>query len=308
VAKDQQQIPFKIRLKAWWEGYHAADWMRIHGTADAGQAFEPPPGPRPADEEPEPVAPYSDSHVRFLELAWGPGFTGPNSEEFILDLVKPLGLGPEHTVLEIGAGLGGGTRAIAKAFGVWIEGKEANANLAETGMEQSIKAGLGERAPIRHYDPAALNFQENRYDAIFSKDEFFRIADKKQLFNGLKTALKAGGQLVFTDFVASGAGSENAALKAWRDHEPGLPGLGDIDEISEYLTASGLKVRVREDISDRYRRVILGEWARLLGKVQRRELSPRWHDYLTAVTEFEQSRMAALDRGSLRVYRFHLYK
>ena len=307
MAKDQQQIPFKTRLKAWWEGYDPADLMRRHGAADSEPAFEPPPGPHPADEKPEPVVAYSESHVQFLELAWGQGFTGPNSEEFILDLARPLGLGSKHTILEIGAGLGGGTRAIAKLFGVWIEGMEANATLAEKGMERSVKAGLGERAPIRHYDPEALDFPESRYDAVFSKEEFFRIADKKRLFNGLKGTLKPGGQLLFTDFVAA-AGAEDAALKAWRDSEPESPALGDIDEVTQYLNGSGLNVRICEDISDRYRRVVLGEWARLLGKVQRRDLPQRWHNYLTAVTELEHNRMAALDGGSLKVYRFHTYK
>jgi cyclopropane fatty-acyl-phospholipid synthase-like methyltransferase len=307
VAQEQQQIPFKIRLKAWWEGYDPADLMRLHGAADAGPAFEPPPGIHPADEKPEPVVAFSESHIEFLELAWGQGFSGPNSEEFILDLAKPLGLGPEHTVLEIGAGLGGGTRAIAKSFGVWIEGMEANATLAEQGMERSVRAGLGERAPIRHYDPEALDFPESRYDAVFSKESIYRVADKERMFNALTGTLKPGGQLLFTDFIAA-AGAEDAALKAWRDSEPESPNLGDVDEISQYLSGSGLNIRICEDISERYQRVVLGEWARLLGRVQRREVSPRWHNYLTAVTELEQNRMAALDDGSLRVYRFHSYK
>jgi cyclopropane fatty-acyl-phospholipid synthase-like methyltransferase len=307
VAEDQEHIPFKIRLKAWWEGYDPADLMRLHGAADAEPGFEPPPGPHPADEKPEPVVAFSKSHIKFVELAWGQGFTGPNSEEFILDLARPLGLGPKHTVLEIGAGLGGGTRAIAKSFGVWIEGMEANATLAEQAMERSFRAGLGERAPIRHYDPEALDFQEHRYDAVFSKERIYCIADKERLFNALMETLKPGGQLLFTDFIAA-AGAEDAALKAWRDSEPESPNLGDVDEVSQYLSGSGLNIRICEDISERYQRVVLGEWARLLGRVQRREVSLRWHNYLTAVTELEQNRMAALDDGSLRVYRFHAYK
>ncbi len=175
-------------------------------------------------------------------------------------------------------------------------------------MERSVRAGLGERAPIRHFDPEALDLQESRYDAVFGKEAFFRIADKERLFEGVMLALKPGGQLLFTDFVAAGAGAEDAALKAWRDGQPELTALGDVDEISKLLTDSGLSVRICEDISERYQRVVLGEWARLLGTVQQRELSQRWHNYLTAVTEREQNRMAALDGGSLKVYRFHSYK
>jgi cyclopropane fatty-acyl-phospholipid synthase-like methyltransferase len=211
-------------------------------------------------------------------------------------------------VLNLGAGLGASTRAIAKAFDVWIEGLEANSTLAKLAAERSVKAGMGERAMVRHYDPEALDLQEGRYDAIFSREALFVVADKKGLFEGLRDALKADGQLLFTDFVLTEPGAEDAAVKAWQDNEAEAPILWAIQQVTEALTSLGLEVRISEDISDRYQRVVQEEWARLLDMVRRNELPRRLRNYLNEAAELERYRMAALGGGSLRVYRFHTYK
>src|SRR5476651_2050232 len=41
---------------------------------------------------------------------WGDGFVMPGNAEFILDTVKPVGLNPAMSMLDISAGLGGAAR------------------------------------------------------------------------------------------------------------------------------------------------------------------------------------------------------
>ncbi len=308
AKKGEQRIPFPIRLKAWWEGYDPADLMRLRGGWEGDNGVGADPEDLAVEAPPEEVVRYSDSHIAFAELAWGEGSIGPDSQAFVLDLAKPLALDPKHSVLNLGAGLGASTRAIAKAFDVWIEGLEANSTLAKLAAERSVKAGLGERAMVRHYDPEAADLQEGRYDAIFSREALFVVANKKALFEGLRDALKANGQLLFTDFVLSDPGAEDAAVKSWKDKEAEAPTLWTIKQVTDGLTSLGLEVRISEDISDRFQQVVQQEWARLLDKVQQNQLPRRLQNYLTEAAELERYRMAALDGGSLRVYRFHTYK
>src|SRR3546814_17120042 len=88
--------------------------------------------------------------LEVMQQIWGKGMSGPGDEEYILRLVKPLALNPAHTVIDVGAGLGGATRLIAEKFDIWITGLESDREVADKGMELSTMAGLAKRAPI-HY-------------------------------------------------------------------------------------------------------------------------------------------------------------
>src|SRR3546814_19255546 len=81
----------------------------------------------------------------------------PGDEEKNLRLVKPLALNPAHTVIDVGAGLGGATRLIAEKFDIWITGLESDREVADKGMELSTMAGLAKRAPIHHFDSDRSN-------------------------------------------------------------------------------------------------------------------------------------------------------
>jgi hypothetical protein len=84
--------------------------------------------------------------------------------------------------------------------------------------------------------------------------------------------------------------------------------LWTVEMMFKHLTQLGLDVRIREDMTDRYRRVVIGEWARLLGAVKQHGVPRHLYNYLAAEMELAQLRMAALESGSLAIYRFHAFK
>ncbi len=108
----------KTRLKAWWEGYDPADLM-------TGPAPEPVLGPvAPLETPPEEIPPLEQPHIKVSQQIWGEGFTRPGGAAAILTLVKPFAINPSMTVMDFGAGLGGGTRAVSEEFNVWVNGFE----------------------------------------------------------------------------------------------------------------------------------------------------------------------------------------
>ena len=96
-------------------------------------------------------------------------------------------------VIIIGAGLGGPARVLAKEFGVWITGVEQSRELAAAGMELSTMAGLGKKAAIVPYDPAAPEPFERNFDRVLAKDGMFTVADKGHLIACVAKKLKAEG-------------------------------------------------------------------------------------------------------------------
>ena len=89
---------------------------------------------------------------------------------------------------------------MAEQQGSWVDGLEANAVLAAVGMERMTKAGLGKKAPIRHYDPETFRWPK-RVDVVFAREAFFTLANKADLAAAVSAILKPGGQFLFTDYT-----------------------------------------------------------------------------------------------------------
>jgi cyclopropane fatty-acyl-phospholipid synthase-like methyltransferase len=174
---------------------------------------------------------------------WGTDFVSPGGEDYLKSLVKPLGLNREMSVLDLSAGPGGPARCVHTASGAWVTGLEANPLLAEHGAARSVKLGLKKQAGVSHYDPHALTI-ERRFDAIFSKELFFTVQDKRKLFGDIHAGLKPFGQLLFLDYVLEDG---NSAPQRWLDREPLEPFPVTAGETKRLLTKARFDVRITED-------------------------------------------------------------
>ena len=190
------------------------------GTTPAADGEATPAAGPGLDRQGRPL--WSATRLDVAEKLWGEGFVSPGSEDYLPTLVKPLGLNPAMSVLDLGAGLGGTTRLMAKQFGAWVTGLESSPLLVKAGMERSYKLGLVRQAPIQAYDPEAFRYPK-RVDAVFAKEAFFTVIDKAGLLDNLVVVLKPRGQVLFTDYVTDPGGLESPALASWAAREPVEP-------------------------------------------------------------------------------------
>ncbi|MCW8836272.1 MAG: class I SAM-dependent methyltransferase [Rhodospirillales bacterium] len=274
------------------------------------------PAPRAAtrddveEDAPEeaPAAIWPPQRLVVANRLWGGDFIIPGGEKFILDFTRMLGLSEATSMLNIGAGLGGESRAWAEDCGVWVDGLESIPELAELGMERSTRAGMQRKAPIKLFNPEDLTLQEKKYNAIVGFESFFTVANKEQLFNTIEGALRVDGHLLFTDFVLPNADEPDEAVRRWFSHEPVRPHLWTAKQVYNYLSGREFDVRVAEDISAEYRSRVLGGWLRLLGELTKPDLTPDFAEALIAECEFWLYRISAIDSGGLRVYRYDAIK
>src|SRR5277367_2673347 len=105
---------FRKHLHAWWEGYY------VDNPHEQGEQ----PSQPPVTEEDKKNDKWSLERIKVAELIWGDGFTFPGGADHVLQMVKPMTLTSAKSMLDIGCGLGGATRAIAKTFGTWVIGME----------------------------------------------------------------------------------------------------------------------------------------------------------------------------------------
>src|SRR5947207_639404 len=98
--------PLLARLRGW-----------LAGDRKAPTAPRAPPAEGASQASPA-VPPLSRMTV--AQWLWGDGYLMPGGPDFVLELVKPFGLTPAMSTLDLSAGLGGPARAIAQTFGTYV--------------------------------------------------------------------------------------------------------------------------------------------------------------------------------------------
>lgn len=296
-------ISWKMRLKAWWEGYD------LSGLGSAARAAVPggAANGRGAAGEAGAAQAWTADPVEIVERLWGRGFHTPGGEDHIPTLIKPLALDSTMSVLEVGAGLGGAARLMAAQTGAWITGLEADPALAAAGMHRSIEKGLEKQAAIQVFDPERVAI-DKRYDVVFAKESFFTIKRKNELLEAVVEAIKPGGQLLFTDYVLAHSATTGADVDSWRQGEPMSVHPWTVGQYVERLKRLKLDIRISEDLSERQRVMILEAWNRMLKDLPKGRLAPESRAALLDEAELWLRRVAAIEGGDLRVYRFHALK
>jgi cyclopropane fatty-acyl-phospholipid synthase-like methyltransferase len=318
-------LRWRTRVRAWWEGYDLSGLRAEIAAAEAELAEEenrrttaagiilPPPltaiatpfPGEPVDRQGKPV--WTADRVGVAETLWGQDFLTPGGVEHTTYLVKPFGINPTMSLLDLAAGLGGAGRTIAREYKAWVTGMESSALLAQMGMERSEKAGFSKQAPVQHYDPASLTLS-HRYDGIFAKEAFFSVADKDRLFDTIAAGLKPGGQFLFTDYcIETEEALANPRLARWSAHEQVLPVLWPARRLASALKARKLDVRISEDMTHLQRRLVLRALGHLLEHLDAHTMRPNTKLAVLDEVELWARRMGAFEAG-LRVYRFYCMK
>ncbi len=296
------KIPLKLRLKAWWEGYDLE--VRQKQSERSDEAAQ-------GDEEEQGIKPFErwdEAHLELLRTVWDGDFVTPGGNDYILQLVKPFGLNPAMSMVELGAGSGGAARLMAKDFGVWITGMEGERKLADAGMALSEKAGLEKKAPIVHFDPQNFELKAKSFDCIFSKEFFYTVQDKERLVEALEFGMKENGQLLFTDYVLAKEGGSSQAIDDWAAGEYIKPHPWSMEQYVRELTNRKLDIRITEDITDKFRNMVVQAWAKFMTSQGAGAVNNDIASALVEEVELWTRRVKALESGDLRVCRIYALK
>ena len=124
-------------------------------------------------------------------------------------------LGPQHSVLELGSGMGDGCEYVATHFGCRV-----------TGVEMSTQQI--ERARERHPDRRSRNFDfvhadmlnwepSERYDVVYFGDMLPLAEDRRAVLERVHRWLRPGGVMAITDIVAGSDLDEDERAFLWEE-------------------------------------------------------------------------------------------
>lgn len=116
-------------------------------------------------------------------------------------LMEALGLGPGQRVIDLGCGIGGPARFVARATGAQVTGVDLTQEFVETGRELVRMSGMDDMVTLRQGSILDLPFDDAAFDAAYMIHVGMNIADKARLFDEARRVLRPGGLFAIYDVM-----------------------------------------------------------------------------------------------------------
>jgi sterol 24-C-methyltransferase len=208
---------------------------------------------------------FFDLVTDFYEYGWGQSFhfaPRHRGEEFQASLARyelylalRLGLRPGMTVLDVGCGVGGPMRTIARASRAAIVGVTNNAYHVARARLHNRNAGLEELCRVVHGDFMTLPLPDASVDAAYQIEATSHAPDLARVYGEIHRVLKPGGAFAGYEWCLTSAydadNPEHRALKQAIELGNGLTELRRPRDVLEALEAAGFEVLESEDVAQR---------------------------------------------------------
>lgn len=303
--RPRRHIPLKLRLAAWWEGYDAEYFVsRLNSGKSAADelaeernfhsVFDP------AEGDPNE---WTSIRTQVVQDIWTPGFIAPGGVEYSADLLNGCSLEPAETMLQIGIGFGGSTRAIIERYGNYVACYDRDPALVKEAWRQAAEHRVSSKLDIELENLEKMKLKEGYFRAALLREILYTIKGKATLLEKIWDSLKAGvSQLVVTDLMFDQA-STTPELQRWKEAERTPVYPYSLNELTTKMMELGFVIRIAEDESRLYRKMIIDSWKKYLSTLDTESLPPLVGQQIVHEANFWSARIAALDSGALRYVR-----
>lgn len=190
-------------------------------------------GEDPDSPSPEAVARLDQMHVR-----------GPAATE---ELHEILGIEPDHSVLDVGSGIAGPARALARRIGCPVTGLDLTPDFCATARELNFLLGLEDLVDIVEGSALDMPFEDESFDIVVTQHAAMNIQDKATLYREVARVLESGGRFGLYDIMA-GPGGDARYPTPWAS-APSFSFLEPPDQVRTRITAAGLRLVSWEDVT-----------------------------------------------------------
>jgi len=155
-------------------------------------------------------------------------------------LAPQLGLGPRHRVVDLGSGIGGPARLLARSYGCQVDGIDLTPEFVETAQELTRRSGLAGKATFQVGSVTALPFPDASFDAATLFHVGMNLPDKPAMAREAARVLKRGGQFLIFDIMRTSDGGPEFPVP-W-SREAGTSFVATPESYRQALEAAGLAI------------------------------------------------------------------
>jgi sterol 24-C-methyltransferase len=204
---------------------------------------------------------YYDLATDFYEYGWGQSFhfaprqAGETVKESLIryehNLALKLKLDAEQRVLDVGCGVGGPMRAIARFSGAHVTGLTINQYQIDRGTKHNHNARLEQQCGFQLGDFLKMPFESESFDAAYTIEACCHAADRRGPFGEThrvlkKGALFAGYEWCMTDLYDPN-NAEHRRIKVGIEKGNGVADLISTHEVEKSLRDVGFELLEASD-------------------------------------------------------------
>jgi SAM-dependent methyltransferase len=151
-------------------------------------------------------------------------------------------------VLDVGSGIGGAARLIARNFGCNVTGVDLTDEFCRVARELNRRVGLDEYIEIRRGDAIDLPFVDGEFSVVWTQHMSMNIADKQRLYAEMRRVVPPGGRLAFFDILA-GPNQPIHFPVPWATDER-VSFLASALETQAIIASAGFRTQLWEDVTE----------------------------------------------------------
>ena len=205
---------------------------------------------------------YYNLVTEFYERGWGQSFhfaprwknesLAESIKRYEYWLAHQLRLNAGRCVLDVGCGIGGPMRSIARFVDCHVTGINNHEFQVQRAVALNAAARLQEQCAVRHGDFMQMPFESNSFDAVYAIEATVHAPDLTGAYREIHRVLKPGALFATLEWcmTCQFKADQTAHQRIKRDIEigNGIPSMGQVSDVLWAMKQAGFEVMRTQDI------------------------------------------------------------